>query len=123
MTAALKAVESPGVISIDVRGLGWFPHARHPHTLWTGVEASPELAVLARATETAVEAIGVAREERKFSPHLTLARVRDRVDIKALRAAVDALGSPDFGSFSPSSFLLYESRDGKYTKIAEFPLI
>ncbi len=121
--AVLKSVGSPGAIRITVADLGYFPDARHPHTFWAGVKASPELAVLAHSTENAVAALGVAKEDRKFSPHLTLARIRDRSHLGGLRSAVEALGAPEFGSFTPAAFYLYESKDGTYTKLAEFPLI
>lgn len=123
MKAALESVGSPGVFEITIGGLGWFPNARNPHTLWAGVEAPEELKTLAHSTEAALEALGVPAEERKFSPHLTLARVRNHADVNALRAAVAAMGSPQFGGFSPVAFCLYLSQDEKYTKMAEFPLI
>lgn len=123
MKAVLQGVGSPGAIRVRVRGLGWFPDARHPHTLWAGVEASEELAELAHATEAAVSAIGVTKEERKFSPHLTLARIRERSKPGGLRSAVEAMGAIDFGSFTVDAFYLYWSKDGEYTRLAEFPLV
>lgn len=123
LQAALRSVGSPGPMEIGVGGLGWFPNARHPHTLWAGVEAPEPLQTLAHSTEAALAALGVAVEDRKYSPHLTLARLRERTDVAALRRAVEALGEPQFGSFSPASFCLYLSRDEKYTKMAEFPIL
>ncbi len=123
LKAVLGGVGTPGEMAISVEGLGWFPNARHPHTLWAGVEASLGLSELAHATESALKAIGVAVEERRFSPHLTIARIKDRDRIGGLRSAVEGLGAPHFGSFSPAAFHLYLSKEGKYTKIAEFPLV
>jgi 2'-5' RNA ligase len=122
MKGTLQKVCSPGAIEITVRGLGWFPDARSPRVFWAGVESGPELAMLAHATGSAVEKIGVPVEERKYSPHLTLARIRERVPLNALRSAVEALPSVDFGSFHVPSFYLYLSSGGKYTKLAEFVL-
>jgi 2'-5' RNA ligase len=73
---------------------------------------------LARATEQAVAAIGVPVEARGYAPHLTLARVRDSFNPEPLAFAA---GSPDFGVFRASSFVLYLSMNGKYSKLAEFP--
>jgi len=122
MKGTLQKVCSPGAIEITVRGLGWFPDARSPRVFWAGVESGPELAMLAHATGSAVEKIGVPVEERKYSPHLTLARIRERVPLNALRSAVEALPSVDFGSFHVPSVYLYLSSGGKYTKLAEFVL-
>ncbi|HWZ33036.1 MAG TPA: RNA 2',3'-cyclic phosphodiesterase [Bryobacteraceae bacterium] len=122
MKGTLQQVCSPSTIEITVRGLGWFPDARNPRVFWAGVESGPELAMLAHATESAVEKIGVPVEQRKYSPHLTLARIRDRVPLGALRSALEALPSVDFGSFQVPAFYLYLSSGGKYTKLAEFVL-
>jgi 2'-5' RNA ligase len=122
MKATLTLVGPAGPIEIAVRGLGWFPNEKHPHVLWAGIEAGPQLSALALAIENAVHTIGVPKEDRKFSPHLTLARIRERVPLDALRRAIEALESVNFGSFQASSFFLYLSSGGKYTKLAEFVL-
>jgi len=123
LKGALRGVGSPGAIEVRVAGLGWFPNARQPHTLWAGVNASPGLAMLAGATESLLEGLGIAPEERKFSPHLTLARIRERSKLGGLRGAVEELGEPEFGTFSPAAFYLYLSKDGTYTRLAEYFLV
>jgi RNA 2',3'-cyclic 3'-phosphodiesterase len=118
MKAALGGVNSQSIM-ISISGVGWFPDVRRPRVFWVGVVAGEPLATLARATEQAVATLGVAVEARAYSPHLTLARVKEPVPLDALRPA---LGSPDFGSFQASCFFLYLSSNGKYSKLAEFPL-
>jgi 2'-5' RNA ligase len=122
MKAVLGGVKPPGTVEVAVRRLGWFPNVKYPRVFWAGVEAGPALAALAHATESALARIGVEVEERKFSPHLTLARIRERVALEPLLRAIDALPSIEFGSFRPEAFYLYLSRAGKYTKLAEFVL-
>jgi RNA 2',3'-cyclic 3'-phosphodiesterase len=122
---ALLSVTSPGAIQIRIGGAGWFPNARSPRVLWAGVKADELLKSLAHATETAVHAIGVPREDREYSPHLTLARIRDRVPpdaLSKLRSVIDSLGPAGFGSFLATEFHLYLSAAGKYTKLAQFGL-
>jgi 2'-5' RNA ligase len=123
LTDVLNGVGSPGVLNIQIRGLRWVPEARRPRMLWAGVESGPELGSLAHETEQAVHALGVAVEDRKYSPHLTLARIRDRVPLDTLHRAIEAEGSADFGSFAAPAFYLYLSKDGRYTKLAEFSLV
>jgi 2'-5' RNA ligase len=60
---------------ISVGGLGAFPSARHARVIWVGVEAPPELGSIQRGIETAMQRLGYDREERPFSPHLTMGRV------------------------------------------------
>jgi 2'-5' RNA ligase len=119
MKTALHAVIQNGPIDISVRGVGWFPNPRRPQVFWAGVDAGEPLAALARATEAAVLRLGVPAETREYSPHLTLARVKDAVKVDAI---ISAAGNPDFGSFRPSSFFLYLSANSKYSKLEEFPL-
>jgi 2'-5' RNA ligase len=118
---ALAAVPRTGSIGIAIRGIGWFPNERRPRVLWAGVDADASLAKLAHATEQAVAKLGVAVEERPYSPHLTLARVREAVPLDTLRAAV-AKANHDFGNFRAEHFKLYLSAAGRYTPLASFPL-
>jgi 2'-5' RNA ligase len=118
MKTVLRGVNSPP-ITISVRGVGWFPDVRRPRVFWAGVLGGEPLATLARATERAVAKLGVAVEPRAYSPHLTLARVKEPVPLDDLRSV---LGSPDFGAFQAGCFFLYLSANGKYSKLAEFPL-
>jgi len=122
LKTALSTVPSPGAVDIAVRGLGWFPNARNPRVFWAGVSAGESLASLARSTQDAVAKIGVPVEDREYSPHFTLARIRDRAPLDALRKAVGSLDAENFGSFRASAFYLYLSAGGKYTKLAEYPL-
>ena len=54
-----------------------------------------------RGHGSATAALGVAPETRAFSPHLTLARIKERVDLQPLREAIAALPELEFGSFRP----------------------
>jgi RNA 2',3'-cyclic 3'-phosphodiesterase len=120
MKSALVAVCAPVEIEIAIRGLGWFPNPKNPRVFWAGVEGGAALTALAGSTDEVVHRIGVPREERAYSPHLTLARIRERVPLEGLRKIVDNLESTDFGVFKTSLFYLYLSHAGRYTKLAEF---
>lgn len=122
MKRALGKVTAARAIRIAVRGLGWFPNARNPRVFWAGVEGGEDLKALARATEQAVHAIRVPVEDREYSPHLTLARIRERVPLEALVRVTTSLKSADFGSFDAKSYHLYLSRGGQYSKLAGFAI-
>ena len=123
---ALARVPLPPPFNVAIRGLGWFPNQFAPRVFWAGVEAPASLWDLARDTEVALEPLGVAREERRYSPHLTLARIKTRLNLDRLLSAIDALPSSDFGSFTVQGFNLYLSQQGSsgsvYTKLVTFPL-
>ena len=127
LRAALGALPRHAPLAVRIRGLGFFPNPHSPRVFWAGMEASPELAALARETERALAALGVPEEQRAFSPHLTLARIQGPVPMQPLREAIAALPSVEFGDFVADRFWLYQSRlspsGSVYTKLAEFPLV
>lgn len=125
MTLALGGVPAAGPFDIRVKGTGWFPSERRPRVFWAGVEGGEPLRALARATEQAVAALGVPLEDRPYSPHLTLARIREAVPLEALHEKMRSLsevGDFEFGAFRATRFFLYLSRGGQYTRLSEFPL-
>ncbi|PYT11971.1 MAG: RNA 2',3'-cyclic phosphodiesterase [Acidobacteria bacterium] len=122
MKRTLDGISRPGPIGIAIRGLGWFPNPKHARVFWAGVEGGEPLKILAHSTEQATAKLEVPVEDRPYSPHLTLARIRDRVPLDALRRAVGELERQEFGSFNAASFFLYLSAAGRYTKLAEYPL-
>ena len=126
LVSKLCTVPANERIDIDIRGLGWFPNSRNPRVFWAAVNASPSLATLARATEEACTALGVPAEERAFSPHLTLARIKQPVPLDGLRKAVAEIESADFGAFTVPCYYLYLSKPGPsgsiYTPLHQFTL-
>lgn len=60
---------------ISAGGLGAFPKIHQPRVIWIGLEVPPELLAIQHNLELETARLGYAREERPFSPHLTLGRV------------------------------------------------
>jgi 2'-5' RNA ligase len=120
---ALGAVTGPAPVDVAIRRVGWLPNPRSARMLYAGVEASETLAGLAAATERAAESAGVPAEDRIYRPHVTLARTRKKVSLNALKRALSEIELSAIGSYRASSFALYLSAAGKYTKLQEFPLL
>ncbi|HYL36266.1 MAG TPA: RNA 2',3'-cyclic phosphodiesterase [Bryobacteraceae bacterium] len=125
LEAALRSIPARDPIPTEVKGLGWYPNANHPRVFWVGVQAGELLPALVRDTEAALEPLGIAKEERAFAAHLTLARIKDPVPLQPLRNAIAQLESLEFGSFLVDRFYLYRSQPGAagsiYTKLSEYP--
>jgi 2'-5' RNA ligase len=121
----LASIEPRAPIAIGVNGLGFFPDSKSPRVFWAGVKAPTALTDLARETDATLSKLGIAAESRAYSPHLTLARIKQPGGLAAFRKEVERLGDPDFGSFTTDRFLLYLSKPGPsgsvYTKLSEFP--
>jgi 2'-5' RNA ligase len=111
--------------SVQVSGVGFFPHAQRPRVFWAGIVAPPALAELAARVENHMEDIGFAREPRAFSPHLTLARFQVPRPQPALLAAVADRATLSLDSFEVSEFFLFESKlspqGAQYRKVVRFP--
>lgn len=62
---------------VEVGGVGCFPSSRSPRALWVGLSVLPEpLKQLYAGIEDELAGEGFPREKRKFSPHLTIGRIR-----------------------------------------------
>jgi 2'-5' RNA ligase len=65
------------VFSLFLNGTGIFPNLRRPRVLWIGIGGETDLLCkLQNSIEAAVEEKGFPREDRVFTPHLTVGRVR-----------------------------------------------
>lgn len=65
--------------------VGSFPNFRRPRVVWMGVANDPRLELLHHDVEVACEQLGFELDGRPFRPHLTLVRVKDRIDATVLR--------------------------------------
>jgi len=121
---ALAAMRERPAIEMSIAKVGFHPNETSPRVFWCGIHAEG-LETLASDTDSATASVGVPRESRAYSPHLTLARIKDRLDLQPLHTAIAAIPSLDFGHFTARSFYLYRSEmrptGSVYTKLAEFP--
>ncbi|MDX2176190.1 MAG: RNA 2',3'-cyclic phosphodiesterase [Candidatus Sumerlaeia bacterium] len=73
-----KAVRGVAPFTLDLRHLGYFPTERDPSVLWLGAKSTPApLSLLRTNLAAAIRKSGVVLPvEQKFTPHVTLARLR-----------------------------------------------
>src|SRR2546421_211885 len=104
----LKRAAAPArPFTLEARGLGAFPNPRAPRVIWLGLHGkSDDMAELQRlqaAVEDGAAALGFAKEARAFTPHLTLARIRDRVEAGALEPVLTGQQNRVVGGFTAGS--------------------
>ena len=109
LAEALSFVGGEG-FELAIRSLGSFGGAR-PRLVWAGVDGSAPLTALRRRTEAALERAGLPREERKFSPHITLARTAGARPA-AIAAWLEDRGAFALPPFAVDGFSLMSSRLG-----------
>jgi 2'-5' RNA ligase len=127
------------IFEIHFRGYGFFPTPKSARVFWIGMEAGPQLPVLAAAIDDKLASLGLPKEDRAFTPHLTLARGagrsasprRSKTDapnlaFERLQAKLADLTAPEFGTMTARAFFLYQShlspKGSTYTKLAAFDL-
>ncbi len=88
---------------ISVGELGAFPSTRRPRVIWVKVEAPPALNNLQAGIENETARLGYPREERPFSPHLTLGRVARNASPADIRRIGDSLEAYKVGSLGTAS--------------------
>ena len=122
--AALAAVDQ-APFALHLEGVGNFGTKRKARNLWGGVAASPALVHLRDKVESAIVRAGFGPEGRKFTPHVTLARLKG-APMGRVATFVEAHGALHTAPFTVDHFTLFESIRGHggavYRAIAEYPL-
>lgn len=132
--AATSAAALTQPFTLTIAGVGAFPNERMPRALWAGMADNNGLDVLtdlARKVDDALFAEGFERESRAFSPHITLARTRDRItaaDRERVAGALRRLRTRDMParSFKVRDVIVMRSDPGpsgpRYTPMLTAPL-
>jgi len=111
---------------VKLHGLGVFPDERRPRVIWIDFLDSRRLIKLQEEVEYSIVSIGFEKEDRPFSPHLTIGRVRSPKNKDLLLRAMGPLRSKDFGNIGVDKIFLMKSdlkpTGAQYTAVAEFPL-
>jgi len=103
---ALSLIAVPP-FSLELHTVGTFG-GRDPRELWAGVRANEALMHLQRKIETAIQRIGLPADSRKFTPHVTLARLKGSPRGRVMDYLTDhALYAS--AAFAVNEFLLYSS--------------
>lgn len=120
---AFDRIDRPS-FSLSLAGMGSFG-SKKPHSIWAGVSPSVELKALQAEIERICQRLGLAPDPRRFSPHVTLARLRNA----RLGDVVEYLaGRGDFRTqpFDVGRFVVMSSRDsvggGPYIVEEAYPL-
>jgi len=105
----LLSIRAPGFV-LELAGVGEFG-GKNPRALWAGVRANGALVHLQKKIETALQRIGLEAETRKFSPHVTLARMRGAPREKVVQF-LSHYGLFASGPFKIERFVLFSSHQG-----------
>lgn len=114
---------------LRLNGIGSFPNLKRPRVIYIGIQAPAVLETLQRGIESASRRLGYESEERGFSPHLTIGRVKQNVtatEQQTIRRALEAAKIDDLGTAKVDSVHLYKSdlkpSGSVYTRLYSAPL-
>jgi 2'-5' RNA ligase len=101
VTEITEAIEKAAVgitpFYLEISGLGVFPNPKQVRVFWVGISGEVDkLSRLQQNIDSALAALGFAKEERPFVPHLTLARIREGASPSERRSFGELVGSTIF---------------------------
>lgn len=124
-------------VTTTFRGAGFFPNPNRARVFWVGIESGDNLQHLVNEIGIALAPLGFKRDEGPYHPHLTLARAgsgrphqrpgdKAAPGLQPVRAKLDAMPPPEFGTMTANEFILYQSTltptGSRYTKLARYLL-
>ncbi len=114
----------------EVSGLGAFPNPHRARVLWVGIkDPTSWLGLLQDAVAEAMAHLGFQRETRKFSPHLTLGRVKRGTsagELRELGAIIETTQVGILGTVTVEELILFQSTlkpgGAEYSPLGHFEL-
>ncbi len=124
----VEAAQHP-CFEMQAEGLGSFPNSRRPRVIWIGLHAPAALESLQHGIESASARLGYETEEKSFSPHLTIGRVKQNLsspETQRIRAALEATKIGRLGVVHVDAAHLFKSElrpnGSVYTKLFSAPI-
>ena len=96
--------------TLSVSGMGTFPDMRRPRVIWIGLkEDGGNLLRLQKGVEEDLKKTGFPSEDRRFTPHITLGRIRSNKNTDKLLRLIEEEKVEELGSFDVSEVHLIKS--------------
>jgi 2'-5' RNA ligase len=120
--AVFRASKEYTPLSLQVKGIGVFPGIKRPRVVWVGITGQLEtLFGLQKTLDKNLEAIGFPKEKRPVQGHLTLGRIKKKIDTNTFIEALDTFGNFETETFTADRVVLYKSElkasGAVYTKL------
>lgn len=125
--AILKSAADYAPIALAVKGIGAFPGINRPRVLWIGIRGQIDVLIkLQKSLDDKLEKISFPKENRPFKGHLTLARVKGRINQAKLINAIKKYGEFESEPFIADNIILFKSdlksTGAVYTKLINVSL-
>jgi len=120
-----KSVKEVSPFRIKLRGVGVFPSMDYMRVLWVGLKDAEKLGIIAERLENGLSNLGFKKEKRRFSPHVTIGRVKSSRNKDELQNFLNENTKKDFGEFDVKCIRLKKSvltpKGPEYSTVKEVP--
>ncbi len=106
MNYSVKEVEP---FEISLKGAGVFPNEKYIKVIWIGIENVESISKIAFKIDEKITTLGFQKEKRKFSAHLTIARVKNVKNKEKLIQIIEKYRNIEFSKFKINSIKLKKS--------------
>ena len=107
--ALLPIINKIQVFQFDLMKIGVFKNISHPRVIWMGIKTKEDLQLLNKNIEDTLANMGFEKSKQKYSPHLTLGRIKFLKNKKLLKEILDDYTSKYFQSVKVNEIIIYES--------------
>lgn len=107
-----KSLADHNAFDIEISGLGMYPHKNSPRVIWLGITNKKPLINIFKILDKSLTAQDIKPEQRGFTPHLTIARVRrntDKATVKEIGEILSQFKVDDLGNITIDQVKLYQS--------------
>lgn len=92
----IKVVFTP--FDVEIKGLGVFPNIKHINVVWAGIgRGANELRSIYHQLEPSLQKLGIKPDDKGFSPHLTIARVKSSRNKESIIKTLKEFENHSFG--------------------------
>ncbi len=108
--AMIGAAKDCAVVSLAAKGIGVFPDVRRPRVIWAGLSGQVEMLLdLQQSLDGHLADLGFPKETRGFRAHLTLGRVKGKINSDRLKAAMIESEGFESKPFDVNRIILFKS--------------
>ena len=104
-----EAITDVQPFTMELKGAGAFPNLNRISVIWAGMENADALGEIARKINAGLEVLGFQPEKRKFSPHVTIARVKSSKNKDKLVEVIEQFRNTEFGEVPVNKIILKKS--------------
>ncbi len=126
VAAMERSVTGISPVAVALRGTGAFPGGTRINVVWVGLDGAEPLGRIAASLDRELEPLGFRRENRRWEPHVTIARVKSGRNLDRIRAAIDGFANEEFGETVVDRIRLKRSvlrpEGPEHTTVADVPL-